>query len=140
MPQQNQDNSSPLNELIAQLSLALVRSFAQILSSQQKDSTNNNESNSGGGGIIRTTREGIGGFFGIPFGQPIQQQQQQPFQSPSFTGKISNNYGNNYILKKLKTFRPFKRAVILNFYYLKIFPPKFRLWCKCWCFCWNLWW
>nr|CAD2166757.1 unnamed protein product [Meloidogyne enterolobii] len=84
---QQRDNSSPLNELISQLSLALVRSFAQMLA--QRDNTNNDSSSSGGGGgLIRTPREG-GGFLGIPFGQPPQQQQ----PAPSFPGRVSTNYG-----------------------------------------------
>uniref|UniRef100_A0A915NNG5 Uncharacterized protein n=1 Tax=Meloidogyne floridensis TaxID=298350 RepID=A0A915NNG5_9BILA len=85
--QQQRDNSSPLNELISQLSLALVRSFAQMLA--QRDNTNNDSSSSSGGGLIRTPREGGGGFLGIPFGQPPQQQQ----PAPSFPGRISTNYG-----------------------------------------------
>uniref|UniRef100_A0A1I8BJL8 Uncharacterized protein n=1 Tax=Meloidogyne hapla TaxID=6305 RepID=A0A1I8BJL8_MELHA len=81
LPQQQQrDNSSPLNELIAQLSLALVRSFAQMLA--QRDNTNDSSG-------ARTPREGAGGFLGIPFGQPPQQQQ----PAPSFPGRVSTNYG-----------------------------------------------
>jgi hypothetical protein len=88
-PQQQHQQPVQLNDLIAELSIALVRSFAQMLADR--------EINGKGGGPFPlgqgSTAQSRDNIFGIPFAQPPQQQQQQQQPSSPFGSRTTTNFG-----------------------------------------------